>query len=215
MSPLHRTKSHLAPPLEGFEHVNRYWDPVHKTNSAKILPGEYYVTNHDEAIATVLGSCVAACVRDKLSGIGGMNHFLLPHCSQRDGMDIEQIATSDANRYGSYAMEHMINDILKHGGQRRNLQVKLFGGGRIINELSKVGARNVQFAKRYLQMERLEILSEDVGDVYPRKVYFFPRTGTALVKKLRSLHNDTIIQRERAYLHEIEEKPVAGEVELF
>lgn len=205
-----------APPrgLPGFEHINRYWDRVHHTFVAKILPGEYYVTTRDEAIATVLGSCVAACVRDRSFGIGGMNHFMLPE-SRGGGDSWIGTGVSAATRYGSFAMEHLINDILKHGGMRKNLEVKVFGGGRILAQMTHVGRHNIDFILEYVRTEGLLLAAQDLGDIHPRKVLYYPLSGRVRVKRLRSLHNDTIVRREQAYLHDLEEKPVAGEVELF
>lgn len=199
--------------IRGFEHVNRYWDKMHATYAAKILPGEYYVTVSDEAIVTVLGSCVSACIRDVTFGIGGMNHFMLPE--RNVSFSSSEDLLSDATRYGNYAMEHLINDILKNGGSRKNLEVKIVGGGRIIQHMTNIGLRNVSFVKEYLEMERLHILGEDVGGIYPRKVMYYPRTGRMLVKKLKSMHNDTIVARESRYMKDIDSQPVAGEVELF
>ena len=112
-------------------------------------------------------------------------------------------------------MEHMINDILKHGGHRRNLEVKIFGGGQIINSMTDIGNRNIGFVREYLSTEGLSLMSEDVGDIYPRKVVFFPSTGRVRVKKLKHLHNDTVLRREQAYKAELELQPVEGEIELF
>ncbi len=198
--------------LPGFERINRYWDRQRDMPSAKILPGEYYVTVNDELISTVLGSCVSACIRDTLFGIGGMNHFMLP--VNRDELKADRVI-GDAERYGNYAMEHMINDILSHGGRRSNLEVKVFGGGRIIRNMTNVGARNIDFVLEYIHSEGLNLLAQDVGGDWPRKVVYQPMTGKVFVKRLRNLHNDTIIQREEHYRHEIEEQPVAGEIELF
>ncbi len=202
-------------PLPGFERINRYWDPVHVMYAAKLLPGEYYVTRDGEGIVTVLGSCVSACVRDPLMGIGGMNHFMLPE-NQSDPSSGKWGGELDAStRYGSFAMERLVNDILKHGGIRRNLEVKLFGGGRILAQMTDIGLRNIEFVRHYLLTEGLRIAAEDLGEIYPRKVYYFPATGKVRVMKLRSLHNNTIVEREVAYRQEIEKKPVAGDVELF
>ena len=198
--------------LPDFKQVNRYWDRTHDIWTAKILPGEYYVTvSPDEAVATTLGSCVSACIRDKVFGIGGMNHFMLPVKSEHGSDDWMDSAT----RYGSFAMEHLINDILKAGGNRNNLEVKLTGGGRIMKNMSDVGARNIEFALEYLHTEHLEAISEDLGDIYPRKVLYYPATGRLRIKRLRTLHNETLIQREQAYQHELEEQPDSGGVELF
>jgi len=198
--------------LPDFEHVNRYWDKAQNSWTAKILPGEYYVTTQrGEAVATTLGSCVSACIRDKVFGIGGMNHFMLPVKSEHASDDWMDSAT----RYGSYAMEHLINDILKNGGNRKNLEVKLTGGGRIMANMSDVGARNIDFAIEYLQTENLDVIVQDLGDIYPRKVVYYPETGRLRVKKLRTLHNETLIQREQAYQHELDVQPDSGGIELF
>jgi len=211
----------LAPPgppgrmLPGFSHINRYWDRTHGCYVAKILPGEFYVTPHDEAITTVLGSCVAACVRDPVNGIGGMNHFMLPEDSGDGRGGWHAADTSTAARYGNVAMEHLINEILKHGGLRRNLEVKVFGGGRIIPAMTDVGQRNIAFINDYIFTEGLRLVAEDVGETFPRKVLYYPLSGRARVKRLKSLHNDTLIQRERAYLQDLGQQPVAGDIELF
>ena len=203
------------PSIAGFDHVNRYWDREKEIIAAKILPGEYYVTRENELITTVLGSCVSACVRDKESGIGGMNHFMLPERNfdrmNRAGAAIVGIST----RYGNYAMEHLINAILSNGGKRRNLEVKLFGGGKIIPALTDVGEKNIDFVLDYVEQEGLKLLSHDLGDIYPRKIMYFPKTGKVRMKKIKDLHNDTIIQRERQYFKNLQSLPVEGEVELF
>lgn len=204
----------LPPPLPDFSGINRYWDKRLNMPAAKILPGEYYVTTEDEVITTVLGSCVSACIRDRLFGVGGMNHFMLPE-SEHGGWGGATDLTSTATRYGNYAMEHMINDILKHGGHRSNLEVKLFGGGRIINGTSDVGARNIEFVRCYLRTEGLTVVSEDLGDIYPRKILYYPRTGRVRMKKLKHMHNTTVIEREQAYRRDLEQSPIAGEIELF
>ena len=199
--------------LPGFDHINRYWDKTNNSYAAKILPGEYYVTTAEELIVTVLGSCISACIRDRVLGIGGMNHFMLPQTDGDGSWGGGSVNT--ATRYGNYAMEHMINDILKNGGKRENLEVKVCGGGKILQKMTDIGMKNIAFVRTYLSMEGLDLVAEDVGDIYPRKVQYMPLTGKLRVKKLRSLHNDTIIKRESEYKHEIEDVPVAGDVELF
>lgn len=200
--------------LKGFAHINRYWDKMNNTFAAKILPGEYYVTVNDEIIVTVLGSCVSACIRDRVFGIGGMNHFMLPVSKEEQGL-MPRLGTSA--RYGNFAMEQMINDILKNGGHRKNLEVKIFGGGRVLKNMQSidVGVRNIDFVKEYIREEGLTLLSEDVGDIYPRKVIYNPMTGKVRVKKLKTLHNRTIIERESSYMDTLDKKPVEGDIELF
>jgi len=112
-------------------------------------------------------------------------------------------------------MERLINEILKHGGSRENLEVKLFGGARVLQNMSDVGMRNIEFIRDYVETEGLQVVAEDLGGAYPRKVLYYPLSGRARMKKLRSLHNQTIVQRENAYLREIKAEPVGGEVELF
>jgi len=199
--------------LPDFIHINRYWDRLHDTFAAKILPGECYVTAADEAIVTVLGSCVSACVRDRRLRIGGMNHFMLPE----GGADraTSPVILSSASRYGNFAMELLINAILRHGGRREHLEVKIFGGARVLRSVTDIGQRNIAFAREYLSLEGLDLQSEDVGGPFPRKLYYFPATGRARIKKLRRLQNRTMLEREDRYRRQIEQTPVQGDVELF
>jgi chemotaxis protein CheD len=201
-------------PLPGFEHINHYWDRLNKMPAAKILPGEYYVTKADEIITTVLGSCISVCIHDLSVGVGGMNHFMLP-ISKSGGWKGAENPLSEANRYGNYAMEHMINELLKHGATRENLEVKIFGGGQIISKLTQIGEKNIEFIHLYIRNERLRLASEDVGGVLARKVVYYPATGRVRVKKLKQLHNNTIVERESRYIADIERRPVKGEIELF
>ncbi len=202
-------------PLPGFAHINRYWDSLHQRFAAKILPGEYYVTRREEMIVTVLGSCISACIRCRATAIGGMNHFMLPQGRADSDGTWAGTAVNAATRYGNYAMEHIINDLLKNGASRKYLEVKIVGGGRVLKQMSDVGQQNIEFVKAYLQAEGLTVSAEDVGDIYPRKVYYDPRSGKVSVKKLRSLPNDTIFERENQYRRHIEIAPVGGDVELF
>ena len=207
--------SPLSDVLPGFEHVNRYWDKRMNLPAAKILPGEFYVSRHGEMIVTVLGSCVSACIRDKKLGVGGMNHFMLPY-QGKHSTDKWGDSVSSASRYGNWAMEFLINEILKLGGTRRNLEIKVFGGGNVLSHMTDIGDRNVEFVKKYIFEENFEITAQDVGDIYPRKVLYFPDTGAVKVRKLRNVENDTLIQREQAYGRGLSEKPdTDGSVELF
>jgi chemotaxis protein CheD len=205
----------LPPALPGFEHVRRSWNNQFQSYAARILPGEFYVTRNQEGVATTLGSCISACIRDKVLGIGGMNHFMLPATDVSDLATLRAANLSAATRYGNYAMEHLINEIMHNGGRRQNLEVKLFGGGRIMAGMTDVGLANITFVRDYLATEGLSVAAEDVGDVYPRMVIFFPATGVARVKRLRSLHNNIIVDEERRYVDSIKKQPVSGEIELF
>jgi len=210
-----RSKDNLPPTLSGFTHINRYWDPHEDCFAAKILPGQYYVTLHGETIVTVLGSCVSACIRDSVFGIGGMNHFMLPDHGKPSAVKDSGQVMDESARYGVYAMELLINDILKNGGRRGNLEVKITGGGRMLANMSDIGKRNIDFVRKFLVTEGLEIIAEEVGDIYPRKVQYSPATGKVRVKKLRSMHNDTIARQENAFLRDLQGRTVQGEVELF
>lgn len=207
------TSARMPLALPGFEHIKRAWNDSYEAYAARLMPGEYYVTIRDEGVYTTLGSCISACIRDRVTGIGGMNHFMLPASADMGGW--KSAGLSVTNRYGNFAMEHLINDILKNGGKRQNLEVKVFGGGRIIANMSDVGIRNIEFVRDYIQTEGLKIVSEDVGDVYPRMVVYFPATGKVRVKRLRSLHNNIVMDQEFSYLRSIESKPVSGDIELF
>ena len=192
--------------------TNIYYDRSFDIDAAKILPGEYFFTPKDMVIVTVLGSCVSACIRDRVTGVGGMNHFMLPE-NNNDGEGL----LSSSMRYGTYAMEILVNDLLKAGASRENLEAKVFGGGHVLSSFStiNVGQRNSQFVRDYLKTERIRVTAEGLEDVYPRKVYFFPRTGRVMVKKLKRLNNNTITNRELDYANRLRGEPMAGSVDLF
>jgi chemotaxis protein CheD len=194
------------------EHLagNRYFDEKFGLDAAKILPGEYFVCAQPALLVTVLGSCVAACIRDSESGIGGMNHFMLPDRGGRG-------TVSASARYGTYAMEVLINHLLKLGARRSRLEAKVFGGGAVLASLasSSVGIRNAEFVLEFLKTEKIPVVAKDLLDSYPRKVYYFPQTGRALVKKLHRVHNDTLFGRENDYKARLSGARVEGDVELF
>lgn len=205
--------------LPEFQHMKSYWDPIQNVEVVRVLAGEFYVTHCSEMITTVLGSCVAACIRDSAVGIGGMNHFMLPaeKASGREsnGKGAAHGLNADA-AYGSYAMERLINCILKYGGRRENLEIKIFGGGRIMGGIADIGLQNISFVRSYLRTDGLSPVVEDVGGDFPRRMAYFPATGKALVKKLRNIRNETIVQQERAYLADLRRDAIqGGDVELF
>lgn len=198
----------MKPCPKVFAHINRYEDRSDNCIAAKLLPGEFYVTQHQEMITTVLGSCVSACIYDPETGVGGMNHFMLPENGDTSGC-------GESARYGLYAMESLINEILKAGGDKSRLRAKLFGGGKIVENMSDVGNRNISFAREFIRAEGLQLDKGDLGLTYPRKVKFFPHLGKAMVKRLRSLKNDTIQIREREYRASLGREAVSGDIELF
>lgn len=198
--------------FEEFLAPNLYFDRLHNTEAAKIMPGEYYATARDMLLVTVLGSCVCACIRDKVSGIGGMNHFMLPDNGQDQNNPFGESA-----RYGTYAMEILINQLLKMGAKRSNFEVKVFGGGAVLRgfTVANVGEKNAEFVLKFLKTEKIPIAAQDLLDIYPRKVYYFPQTGLVRVKKLKQVHNDTIITRETEYSTRLHYSKMEGDVELF
>ncbi len=202
-------------PVPGFENIACNWDAGLKTWCAKILPGEFYITRSDEAITTVLGSCISACIRDPVANVGGMNHFMLPEDTTQGKSTWLDEDAGLATRYGSFAMESLINGLLKLGARRERLEVKLFGGGHILNVGIDVGDRNIEFARRWVRTEGYTVAAEDVGLTVPRRVVYFPGTGKVRVKHLRTLECQEIAQREKQYLRKTADKPATGEIELF
>ncbi|MBL0284487.1 MAG: chemoreceptor glutamine deamidase CheD [Zoogloea sp.] len=194
------------------EHLatNRYFDRTFDCDAVKVLPGEYFVTTADMLLVTVLGSCVTACIRDRDKGLGGMNHFMLPDCADSGVL-------SSSARYGAYAMEVLLNHLLKLGARRSSLEAKVFGGGKVLASLTQaqVGEKNSEFVLDYLATERIPIVAQDLLDIYPRKVYFFPASGRVMMKKLVRVKNDTLIEREREYEARLRRDNVQGDVELF
>lgn len=189
-----------------------YFDREHNSDAAKILPGEYYATGREMVLVTVLGSCVCACIRDRVSGIGGMNHFMLPDSGQDKNNPLGESA-----RYGVYAMEILINQLLKMGAKRGSLEAKVFGGASVLRGFTvhNVGERNAEFVLQFLKTEKIPVVAQDLLDIYPRKVYFFPTKGLVRVKKLKQVHNDTIITRETEYNTRLNYSKLEGDVELF
>lgn len=189
---------------------NTYFDASHKLPAAKLLPGEYFVTSENMVLVTVLGSCVSACIRDAVNGIGGMNHFMLPN----NGTDSDCDGASA--RYGVFAMEILIHSLLKLGARRQNFEAKIFGGGNVMRSLnnSHVGRRNAEFVLKFLAREKIRVSAQDLDDIHPRKVYFFPQSGRVRVKKLR-LANNTVVEREADYGNRITVLESAGEIERF
>ncbi|MCH1930149.1 chemoreceptor glutamine deamidase CheD [Shewanella sp. A25] len=196
----------------GLNEPNRYYDRNFEREAVKILPGEYFATRENTMIVTVLGSCVAVCLYDPILKIGGMNHFLLPN----DNNTTPTLMTESA-RYGVYAMELLINHVLKLGARRNALEAKVFGGGNVLKgfTVQNIGERNAEFVLEYLQMEQIPIIAADLLDIFPRKVYFFPDTGKVQVRKIKAMHNSTIIDRESEYRIRVRDMPSGGDIELF
>ena len=185
--------------LDQFTHIRRMRDYRFPYEIASILPGEFFVSRDPMIVYTVLGSCISACIRDPVAGVGGMNHFMLPEPKEK-----VHDSWGESTRYGSYAMESLINEILKRGGLKRRLEVKLFGAGKIYEGNIDIGARNAEWVVMFLRMEGLVPTKTDLGDVFPRKVYYFTDSGRVLMKKIERIKNQTIFDRESAYAAKIQ-----------
>lgn len=185
-------------PDDTFAHIRRMRDNRFPYEIASILPGEFFVSRDPMIVYTVLGSCISACIRDPVAGVGGMNHFMLPEPKEK-----AHDSWGESTRYGSYAMESLINEILKRGGLKSRLEVKLFGAGKIYEGKIDVGARNAEWVLSFLKTEGLASAKTDLGDVFPRKVYYFTDSGRVLMKKIERLKNQTIYDRESQYAAKI------------
>lgn len=197
-----------------FGHIRRMHDARFPHEIAAILPGEFFVSKDPMIVYTVLGSCISACIRDPISGVGGMNHFMLPEPKEHQSGDAWG---GESTRYGSFAMEQLINEILKRGAMKHRLEVKLFGAGKIYEGNIDVGERNTAWVLSYLKTEGFQVASKDLGDVWPRKVYYFTESGRVLLKKIERVKNRTIHDREDAYAKRIrlEEERQESDVTLF
>ncbi|SFM98942.1 chemotaxis protein CheD [Formivibrio citricus] len=177
-----------------------------------LMPGECGVSKGEQAFVTLLGSCVAVCIHDKLHGIGGMNHFLLPAGGSIDPM---QAAWDKTARYGDYAMELLINRAMALGAERRHLVAKVFGGAAMLsNVASTVGARNAEFALNYLHVENIPITAQDLGGACARKVCFYPDSGKVVLRRIKTT-SQTLLVREQAFAKKIQEDDAQGEIIFF
>lgn len=193
--------------------THRHFDSKLNCDAVKLLPNEYYVTSEDIVLSTVLGSCVAACIRDPEAGVGGMNHFMLP------GSDESSQPGSVSMRYGAYAMEILINELLKMGARRERLEAKVFGGGAVMEQMRQlnIGERNAEFVLRYLDTEQIPVLAQDLCGDRARRVNYFPRTGQVLVRKMQPHQkvDSLLVKREQAARRSLQEAPAAPRFELF
>ena len=190
---------------DSFAHVRRMRDRRFPYEIASILPGEYFVSREPMVVCTVLGSCISACVCDPVAGVGGMNHFMLPAPTGHQSGDAWG---GESARYGSFAMEQLINGILKRGGQKDRLEVKLFGAGKIYDGNIDVGALNTEWVLSYVKTEGLSVVGRDLGDVYPRKIYYFTNSGRVLMKRIERIKNQTIYERENEYQNRLRQEYV-------
>lgn len=198
-----------------FEAPISYYDKRFATDAVKLLPGQYFVTTQNKMLVTVLGSCVAACLFDPVSGIGGMNHFMLPSVN-KTAEEFDKMQGMAA-KYGVHAMELLINDLVKAGASKKRIKAKIFGGGKVVPSFvqNDVGRFNAEFVTQFLNTERIPILASDLCDTYARKIYFFPNDGNVLMKRIHELNNATIIERESQHRWELSARAPSGSVDLF
>ncbi len=185
-----------------------FYDAHFRNDAVKVLPREFFVHDEDILIMTTLGSCIAACLWDREKRIGGMNHFLLP-----DGGP-----GGAGGRYGGFAMDQLIGELVKRGASRATMEAKVFGGGAVIGGMNtiNVGELNTTFVLEYLRTERIAVVSKDVLDIYPRKVCFLPASGKAMVKRLASANTDALTALERAAAAQVARGGSSGgSVDLF
>lgn len=185
-----------------------YYDAHFRSEAVKVLPGEFFVHDEEILITTTLGSCIAACLWDRDKRVGGINHFMLP----------DRGSSIDSGRYGSFAMELLINEMIKRGAKRSTMEAKVFGGGAVVAGMNSlnVGERNARFVLDYLRTERIAVVSQDILDIYPRKICYLPASGKALVKRLAAVHDKFLFVREAEAARGLAPPAaIAGSIDLF
>ena len=196
-----------APAIAG----RRFFDAANNAWMVKVFPGEFYTTNKsDEVLVTILGSCVSACIRDPRLGIGGMNHFMLAEGeAQSWGGD------SKSTRYGNFAMEKLVNELIKAGASRNSLEIKVFGGGNVTDTRNAIGTQNSDFVLKYLESEGLSCAAQDLGGLHPRRINYYPATGRVVRRILAGSENSSVARQENEYAGRLSSRKVAGDIELF
>jgi chemotaxis protein CheD len=191
--------------------TRKFFDAASSTWMVKVFPGEYYVTaKPDEVLVTVLGSCVSACIRDPRVGIGGMNHFMLPHSKGGNWAGDMQ-----STRFGNFAMEKLINELLKAGCSRNSLEIKVFGGGNVTDTQNAIGTENSDFILRYLEAEGLRCAAQDLRGNLPRRIHYTPATGKVIRRLLGSSDTSAVVREERDYVSRLSQRSAGGEIQLF
>jgi chemotaxis protein CheD len=191
--------------------TRKFFDSSESNWMVKVFPGEYFVTSKsDEVLVTVLGSCVAACIRDPQRRIGGMNHFMLPHSKGGNwGGDMQ------STRFGNFAMEKLINELMKAGCSRSSLEIKVFGGGNVTDTQNAIGTENCRFIVRYLESEGLRCSVQDLGGLLPRRIHYYPETGRVIRRLLGSGESKAVAREETEYVSRLSTRTMAGEIQLF
>ena len=191
--------------------TRRFYDSASAAWMVKVFPGEFYVTSKaDEVLVTVLGSCVSACVRDARAGIGGMNHFMLPH-SQAG----KWAGDMQSTRFGNFAMEKLINELMKAGCSRDSLEIKVFGGGNVTDTNNLIGTENSEFILRYLEAEGLRCIAQDLGGQLPRRIHYTPTTGKVVRRLLGTSESSAVARDENEYVRRLSTRSTGGDIQLF
>lgn len=189
----------------------RIYDAQAQAWLVKVFPGEFYTTRKtDEVIVTVLGSCVAACIRDPIAKVGGMNHFMLPH--HKSGNWGEDARSA---RFGNFAMEKLLNELIKAGADRSRMEIKVFGGGNVTDTSNAIGSENAEFVLRYLEAEGLRCAAQDLGGTLPRRIHYYPSTGRVVRKLLGVSDTYAVSREERDYGKKLLAQKTTGEIQLF
>jgi chemotaxis protein CheD len=191
--------------------TRKFFDQATSSWMVKVFPGEYFVTKKsDEVLVTVLGSCVSACIRDPRTGIGGMNHFMLPHSKAGNWAGDLQ-----STRFGNFAMEKLLNELLKAGCSRNSLEIKVFGGGNVTDTQNAIGTENSEFIKRYLEAEGLRCAAHDLGGQLPRRIHYSPSTGKVIRRLLGTGDSYAVAREENEYVNRLSSRSTGGDIELF
>lgn len=189
----------------------RIFDSSSNAWMVKLFPGEYFVTDKmEDVLVTVLGSCVAACIRDPIAKIAGMNHFMLAsHSSGHWGGDLRSA------RFGNFAMEKLINELIKAGCSRDRFEVKVFGGGNVTESSNAIGSDNAAFVLRYLEAEGLRVAAQDLGGTLPRRIHYHPLTGRVVRKLLGTGDTYAVTREESDYGSRLQTQKTYGDIQLF
>ena len=190
--------------------ISRLPSDADQLSRIRIDIGGLHVGKEPQILDTVLGSCIAACLYDPVAGVGGMNHFMLP-----EGIDP---GNPTSTRYGVNAMELLIGELMKLGGERKRFQAKIFGGGHVLNireSLDGVPQRNIDFTRQFLAAEQISIVKEDVGGYHPRRILFYTHTGRVFMKRLGNRDAERTAREEMVYLISLKKRDLDGNVTLF
>ena len=192
----------------------RFYSHNLEKTAIMLMAGDYFATQNGEVLYSVVGSCIATCIYDIKREVAGMNHFLLPGMVHPDEM-----LSSELGRYGMFAMELLIGELIKLGARREGLRAKLFGGGNVLefrNNEGNVTRSNIRFAKKYLQLEGILTVKEDLGGNSGRKILFFTDSGRVLLKRFDIRKDRQFLQNEEAYKRRIfRKRPGKSPVMLF